>query len=346
MLLRVALQLGFAFAFAAAQGPESPRPPGQMVDIGDYSLHIKCLGTGSPTVILMHGLSGFSFDWSLVQPEVARFTRVCAYDRAGQAWSDPGPAPRGIRRITEELNTLLERAHIDSPYVLVGHSWGGLIPRVYLDKYPQKVRGIVFVDSSNEDMDLWVNGKTVWPRLTSPADWKELIAPKQRPAGAPPPGSPVVMRRSGGGRIEPPFERLPAEAQSFRIWARNKPRDATIAAGGDWGDVRTDLKLVAALNDEREYPLGDLPVVAIAGTRYEYTQDDVDAGFSEQEKLCNHLRLNYNLAHYSTRGKAVIARGSGHYIHVERPDLVISAIRDVYAAGQKDGQSTRGRKKF
>src|SRR6266581_4556210 len=92
-------------------------PPGQLVDVNGHRLHLHCQGQGSPTVVLEAGLSHGAIEWGLVQPEVAKFTRVCAYDRAGHGWSEPGPLPRTSRRIAEELHTLLTRAGIEPPYV-------------------------------------------------------------------------------------------------------------------------------------------------------------------------------------------------------------------------------------
>ena len=100
-------------------------PPGKLVDIGGYQLHINCTGKGSPTVILEAGLGGDSRSWHEVQPEIAEFAQVCSYDRAGLGWSDPGPKPRTSQQIVKELHRLLAKADIQSPYVLVGHSFGG-----------------------------------------------------------------------------------------------------------------------------------------------------------------------------------------------------------------------------
>jgi pimeloyl-ACP methyl ester carboxylesterase len=115
-------------------------------------LHINCLGQGSPTVILESGLANMSADWANVQPLVAKGTRVCAYDRAGIAWSDPGPQPRDPGQIAGELHTLLGRAGIAGPYVLVGQSFGGLYVRMYAARYPDEVAGMVLVDASHPDM--------------------------------------------------------------------------------------------------------------------------------------------------------------------------------------------------
>lgn len=122
-------------------------PPGQLVDIGGYHLHINCTGTGSPTVIIDAGLGDGSTMWGFVQPEVAKTTRVCTYDRAGLGWSDAGPLPRDAAQIAKELHTLLQNANIPEPYVMVGHSMGGLGVRVFVHEYASKIAGVVLIDS-------------------------------------------------------------------------------------------------------------------------------------------------------------------------------------------------------
>jgi pimeloyl-ACP methyl ester carboxylesterase len=125
-------------------------PPGEMVNVGGYSLHINCVGQGSPTVVLDAGLGEFSTQWVRVQREVSDTTRVCAYDRAGMGWSAMGPEPRDARQISSELHTLLDKAGIEGPYVLVGHSLGGLSMQTYAARYPEEVAGVTLVDSSTE----------------------------------------------------------------------------------------------------------------------------------------------------------------------------------------------------
>jgi pimeloyl-ACP methyl ester carboxylesterase len=128
-----------------------PDAPGQLVDAGGVKLHINCAGTGSPTVVLEAGFPGSSLDWSLVQPAVAQFTRVCSYDRAGFGWSRQGPLPRSSSRIAEELRALLSTAQIPGPYLLAGHSMGGLYVRAFARKFPEAVAGLVLIDGTHED---------------------------------------------------------------------------------------------------------------------------------------------------------------------------------------------------
>ncbi len=121
--------------------------PGQLVDVGGFRLHLDCRGTGSPTVVIDAGLGAWSTPWHMVQTSVASATRVCTYDRAGLGYSDPGPQPRDAAHFADELHTLLRRAAVAGPYVLAGHSLGGLTMRVYAQRYPQDVAGVVFIDS-------------------------------------------------------------------------------------------------------------------------------------------------------------------------------------------------------
>jgi pimeloyl-ACP methyl ester carboxylesterase len=127
--------------------------PGEMVDVGGYKLHIYCVGAGSPTVILDAAADMMSSDWAWIQPAIAKQTRVCSYDRAGMGWSDAGPQPRDAKQITSELHTLLTNAGISAPYILVGHSAAGLYVRMYAEKYPDEVVGMVLVDPGHPDMD-------------------------------------------------------------------------------------------------------------------------------------------------------------------------------------------------
>jgi pimeloyl-ACP methyl ester carboxylesterase len=125
--------------------------PGQLIDIGGHRLHIFCTGTGAPAVILDTGLGGSFLGWGFVQPEVAKFARVCSFDRAGMGFSDPGPVPRTSTRIAAELHALLDRTGMQEPVVLVGASFGGFDMRVFASQYQDRSAALVLVDASHED---------------------------------------------------------------------------------------------------------------------------------------------------------------------------------------------------
>src|SRR5687767_3363894 len=125
-------------------------PPGELVDVGGYRLHINCTGTDSPTVIIVSGLGDWLTSWGgVVQPEVAKTTRVCTYDRAGLGWSEAAPLPSDAAQFAKELYTLLQNASIPGPYVMVGHSLGGFIVRVFAHDYASEVAVVVLIDSMN-----------------------------------------------------------------------------------------------------------------------------------------------------------------------------------------------------
>ena len=128
-------------------------PPGKMIDVGGYSLHLNCSGKKGPSVILDSGLGDFSLTWYNIQPQIAKFSHVCSYDRAGLGWSDKGPNPRTCVMIAQELHTLLHNANVKPPYILVGHSLGGLNMQVFADLYPNEVAGLILLDSSHENQE-------------------------------------------------------------------------------------------------------------------------------------------------------------------------------------------------
>jgi len=143
----LALVGSFYEARAEAADALAYPPPGQMVDVGGYRLHINCTGSGSPTVIIEAGYGDWSASWTEVQAEVASTTQVCTYDRAGMGYSEAGPLPRNAEQFAKELHTLLNEANVPPPYVLVGHSMGGLPVRVYAHNYPTEVAGVVLIES-------------------------------------------------------------------------------------------------------------------------------------------------------------------------------------------------------
>jgi pimeloyl-ACP methyl ester carboxylesterase len=122
--------------------------PGQLVDVGGHRMHLHCTGSGSPTVVLEPGHGGASSDLGWVAPAVARDSTVCVYDRAGRGWSDPADGPQDAARIAADLHTLLEQAQVSGPYVLAGHSFGGLYVQTFAATYPDQVAGLVLLDST------------------------------------------------------------------------------------------------------------------------------------------------------------------------------------------------------
>jgi pimeloyl-ACP methyl ester carboxylesterase len=214
-------------------------PPGRLVDIGGYRLHLWCTGNGAPAVILDTGLGGSSAGWYAVQPDVARFTHVCSYDRAGMGYSDPGPWPRTARRIASELAKLLDRSGIGGPVVLVGASIAGFNVRVFASDHPELAAGLVLVDASHESDAHEV------PRMAR-------FVPLLSTVG--------VFRLFGvsfAQRVEslPPSVRRYAEATSFRAAGYQAAADEIIHIRETVSEVRSSRRKLT------------IPVVVVTGAR-------------------------------------------------------------------------------
>jgi pimeloyl-ACP methyl ester carboxylesterase len=257
----------FALLFSAfiygQVSPEASAPtvPGQMVDIGGYRLHIDCIGKGSPTVILENGLGDNFADWALVQPDVAKFTKVCSYDRAYDGFSDAGPIPVTMHQEVFELHKLLAAGGIRPPYILVGHSYGGLLARLYITTYPSEVKGMVFVDSTHEDIRL---GDKMFREMAK----GKLVPPPQTMKTSPPlpftaEEQQLIDRRTKTLQQESkqpdgsPFYHLPSEAQQLDRWSHAHPKFSSTAKGALENWLPEEFQ---QMHDERagkKYPLAD-----------------------------------------------------------------------------------------
>jgi pimeloyl-ACP methyl ester carboxylesterase len=304
----------FANAVDAARYPA----PGKLVDIGNYQLHINCTGAGSPTVILDAGLGGTSLDWSKVQPVVARFTRVCSYDRAGYGWSQTGPGPRTSQQIVTELHALLAHAKINGPYVLVGHSAGGLNMRLYAYRYPQEVAGMVLLDATSEHQFAPFGTHPAYfpPQAVSAAAQvlqvfsvaayfgvtrlalQTGLAPLEDFAAYPPAVKPVLL----------------AQVSQTRYYSTQ--HDELAALQESAAQVR------AARLASPSY--GKLPLIVLS---QDYSQDQSAQG---KQMAATWDALQQDMASLSSNSQHSVAQHSGHYIHLDRPDLAIAAIQSVW----------------
>ena len=318
---------------------ESAPPPltplGKLIDIGGWRLHLNCTGevrTAQPTVILEAGKGDFSVEWSLVQPSVAKFARVCSYDRAGDGWSDLGPHPRTFHQIVYELHTLLEKAGVKGPLVLVGHSYGGWLVRLYASTYPAEVVGMVLVEAGADNpRRLLPDGKEVrasdlvkgWPipavKVSNPLRISDIPAEAltQMKAG---------MEEAVKTANAPPRNKLPADAQRMRTWTLGQVGHIAAAVNP------FEIEELAGLRAERartQSPLGDMPLIVLTRGVSEKEGPDREALAAE------HRQEHAELATMSRKGKLVVAVHSGHHIQLDEPEVVVSAISDVLSASRK-----------
>jgi pimeloyl-ACP methyl ester carboxylesterase len=269
--------------------------PGLMVLVGEHRLHLHCSGQGEPAVVMDAGLGGTSLDWVRVQPELAKYTRVCTYDRAGYGWSELGPRPRSSGRIAEELRTLLHTAAVPEPYVLVGHSFGGYNVRLFASNYPEETAGLVLVDAAHEDQvrrfreEGGIN--------TAPRGQFVVFSSPDIPDNMPYGVRPLVRSLVSSSAA---YQTIHDEMISFR-------RSAT--------QVRNAS------------PLPDVPLVVI--TRGQRVWPDTRKG-DLLERLW--AKLQDDLAERQIHVPHLFAQNSGHYIQLDEPGVVVNAVRSVIAS--------------
>jgi len=274
---------------AEAADAKAYPPPGQMVDVGGYHLHINCTGSGSPTVVVESGWGDMSATWGWVQPEIAKTTRICTYDRAGMGWSESSPQPRTAREYAKELHTLLTKANEPGPYILVGHSMGGFTVIVYAHDYPAEVSGLVLIDSQDLPTSNVATyqpapkpGGTSLPSLLARIGLVRLLA---NPLGS------VENLPDGDKQAYTAFTVAPRSVQTFTDEGKG------MSEGG---------AQARAVNS-----LGALPLIVLTAGK------DLDA---------KHSASQTDLLQLSTNSQQLFAEQSGHHIMIDQPDVAIAAI--------------------
>ena len=304
-----------------------PRIPGRMVDIGGYRLHTDCGGKGSPVVILENGLGDNFADWALVQPRVAKFTKVCSYDRAYDGFSDAGPIPVTMHQQVDELHKLLKAGQLRPPYIMVGHSYGGILARLYKSIYPSEVTGLVFVDATHEDIHLGAG------MFRETAKGTPVPPPQSMQTSPPLPFTPeeqkLVDRRTKQLQQEAqqaansPFYRLPPESQRLDRWAHAHPKFPSTAKGVLETWLPEEFQQIHNERAGEKYPLGDMPVVVLGARRAN------PGDFTPRQAELN------DMASLSRNSRLVVDEQSSHHIQWDNPALVIQSIRDVFDSAKK-----------
>lgn len=294
-------------ATGAARDRAAYPPPGRLVDVGGHRLHLTCSGDRDPTVVLEAGLSSTSLDWGIVQPEIAQFARVCAYDRAGSGWSEPGPKPRTGRQIATELRWLLANAGIVGPYVLVGQSYGGQIARLFATLFPQEVAGLVLVDSSHEDQRERLRPKRLKERVVGELRWQRFRL------------NPLLVRLGVPRLLRKPNQRWVAD----RLPPQHRPPAYAVglfSTAYDW--VFGEAAAIDATNVQQRAagPLPEIPLAVLT------------AGKSNE----GWMALQADLARRTSRSRHIIAKDSGHMVHIDDPKLVVEAVRWVLEEVRRD----------
>lgn len=298
--------------------------PGRLFDVGGFRLHLNDGGHGWPTVVFDAALGGSSLSWCFVQPQVARWTRACSYDRAGLGWSDPGPTPRTIGRIAAELRELLQRAEAPPPYVLVGHSFGTLVARMFAARYRADVAGLVLVEPAfPED---WIEPNAGERRrmrrgvrlcrygataarlrlvnLTSSLMGSDGLSLARAAASF---GSRRFFQREHKELVSP-IQKLPARERAFLKWMWTQPRFFH-ALGSQIESIGVSARELLEAGESLEHV--PLAVVSAANPHP------------------HHIKMQEALVRSSSKSRRIVADSSGHWVPLDHPEVVVNAVRDV-----------------
>ena len=290
----------------------------RLVTIGDRRLNLHCMGAGSPVIVLEAGLGGDSSGWVRVQPRLAEVTRVCAYDRAGYYFSDSGATPRTADAAVADLHALLAEASIHAPIVLVGHSLGGLLARLYAATYPADIVGMILLDPVTDGADDARAHYDIDPSEEDPLFVRCLAATKS--------GTITTDPKLKEDCIGSPDARLSPElnAAQAAAAARVSTWETMLSEGREMRSGRTGARVRAA--GEK---LENLPLLVVTKGRMRVPSGN-EAKVAE-EFFGRAVLRHAELAGRSRRGLHLVAR-SGHQIHMDDPDTVVAAVQAVLRA--------------
>jgi pimeloyl-ACP methyl ester carboxylesterase len=323
LVIAVLLSIGSIYQLrtTAADFARFP-PPGRLVDVGGYSLHIYCTGEGNgPTVVVDAGNGDFSISWIGIQREVEKSARICTYDRAGYGWSDSSPHPRTASQMANELHQLLVNADVEPPYILVGHSLGGLTVRVYGSLYPDEVAGMILVDAGHEDqlqrlppeyLRLYKQQQSYFSVLGFMSRFGILR---------------LIGSSSKGTELVPPqVAKLPKEVQPVYLTMISHPSyfDTTLAELRALPEITAEVRATGTL--------GDTPLLILTADSLDEAAlhsiglgDDFPAARLQQ--TFNELQNEFEAL--STRSRHIAVKDSTHGINLDQPQAVIDAILDM-----------------
>jgi pimeloyl-ACP methyl ester carboxylesterase len=314
LLIATALVAGIVYEQLGRRRERARFPQiGRSVDIGGRTLNIFCSGAGAPPVIFESGGPGPGLEWEAFQPEAAKFTQACWYDRAGEGWSDPGPFPRTSNAIAQDLHELLKRAGVQAPYVFAGASFGGLNSRVYGGLYPHQVAGMILIDSAHED-ELRRAPKFFLGRTAPRFLWHPLQ---------------LAFEAAGFVGLLRLTQSSPAQSKDFSQMTRDEIMTALRQRPKSFvGNVSVGIVLPESYAEAASVTkLGDFPLVVLtAGKSLDFGDAELNREAAAYQQVWIH-EIQPKLLGLSTHGRQIVVQHANHGSIPQ--ELIISSIHNV-----------------
>lgn len=282
--------------------------PGRLYDVGGHSMHLYCTGAGSPTILLSSGLGDDFTEWAKVQPVLSRLTRVCSYDRAGFGWSEPQPGVQDANAISSQLHQLVQVADIGRPFVLVGHSISGIYLRSYAAHYPGDLAGLVFIDGATPLQDSRIPKALLRIQQDQRRDmpWQELLM------------------TLGWYRLQGDCTSIPPGFEAYGAWIK---ADSCVPSQMDAIEQELDAEQASGQETIHAGPFGNLPVLILSRDPGVLAPNWPASVAKANAVVWDQMQEEAKAL--SSDSRRIIAKGSGHYIQDDRPDLVNRQIASL-----------------
>ncbi len=315
------IALYFTTGITQAQIKNHP-PPGELIDIGGFKLHLMVEGKErkGPTVVFFHGAGDIALNWNLVLPKVGKFATAVAIDQNGEGWSDHGRGS-SLKQQVYDSHEVLKKAGYKAPYILVGHSLGGIIANIFAKEYPDEIAGVVFVYATHPDVVLKIYNKETkklkWKRMRLNAKRTIPTVLTSRLESAPVLSS-FKGRKNFGDRLDKFSER---DRMLFN-WIYNE-RPWTYVKGRS----TYESEIFAEMYQNKKYSLKDIPLIVLTGVAKSLKKGDEN--WTSIQLMKHSQALQKDHLNLSTNSKQIIAKKSGHHIHIDEPDLVVHQIKKL-----------------
>lgn len=298
--------------------------PGELVEINGFNIHLLTAGTDKEgtTVVFFHGAGDIALHWNLVLPEVGKFTKAVAVDHAGEGWSDHGQG-LALNQQVHDIYQALKNGGYKAPYIVVGNSLGGIVANLFAATYKDEVGGVVMVDATHPDVVLKVFNKETkkmeWKRMRLKADQqiKEVVTtylsePKEIKS--------FQARRDFGDILD----KFSNEDKARFNWIYNERKWTYVNCQSNTyeAEIMQDMFM-----NKENYHIGDTPLVVISGGNKELPEGD--ANWSSEQLVVHSKKLQKDLLKLSTNSRQIIAKKSGHNVHIDQPELVVKSIKKM-----------------